>query len=89
MNTECCGACKFFLPDVATDTGTCRRFPPQVYVAQQVSQMQAPPAPAVMDPKAPPPIPVMVITGSQLGASFPTMSAETGYCGEFAPRSVQ
>lgn len=78
-SVESCGSCRFFLLSDATSKqpeGACRRFPPQIQVMNWVGEA-VPPGVQVGQPK-PPQIAYGVVG---VGAAFPTLSAETGWCG--------
>lgn len=83
---DSCSSCKHFkpedgaLPSDARPSGLCRRYPPQLYITQQVSQVQPQQVVAGLAKQSPP---YMLITAAGLMASFPTMDAATGWCGEW------
>jgi hypothetical protein len=72
--TEQCGTCRFFLQDAATPTeGICRRYPPQTHILTDVQMIAGKEG-------------LMPSTTQRQGAFFATMSAEAGWCGEWAMR---
>jgi|HubBroStandDraft_6_1064221.scaffolds.fasta_scaffold04429_17 hypothetical protein len=72
--TENCGLCRFFLPDTDKPTeGICRRYPPETHI---LTDVQVVPGKSGPTPQ----------TTQRQGAFFPSMAAETGWCGEYAIR---
>lgn len=71
--SEVCGDCKYYLPQDG-DNGVCRRYPPQMMVAERVMAETLVTGPAQK--------PQTVIRTTQASSVFPIISA-IGYCGEF------
>jgi len=73
-----CSVCKFFYPE-APDRGVCRRYPPQMVIAQTAEQT----ALAVAAKQAP----QKVMITAQMSGVFPYV-ASIGWCGEFGPTAA-
>lgn len=86
LKPDACASCKFFLVQTE-ENGICRRNPPTVIAQSWMGSPGQVQQGSKLDPKAQT-LPVMVYQVNDLGAYFPNMHPQNGWCGAHATRET-